>query len=217
MLNQATLLKGIRFRRPTPAEPWQRVPKVNLLDRPKRAVQPESLVRWGLALVILVFVFLAFGAVRGWNEAGDDIAVLQQQLVGERSSLALQTSLVDEAQEQIAALEAEREAAASPSQALAELRLDWESALSTLFAIDVEGVTVTSVTTRQIGDMRVDGTATTVTAMEAYRGRLRSTEDNLVLRSFNWSFAQRTASDGAEISVIVFSMEMDLEGAPGAS
>ncbi len=170
-----------------------------------------------MGLLILIFFYQAFSGIRGWNEAGDDISVLQQQVDGVRSILALQTSLVDEALEQIEVLEGERDAATADLRQLGESRRDWESALSTLFGINVEGVSLALVDTRQIGDIRVQGTATTVTVMEEYRSRLRGVEEDLVLRSFNWSITQTVNDEGDPVSRVNFTMELVLQEASGAA
>ena len=131
-------------------------------------------VRGFLVLILLVEAFLIQDQYRDRVAADQSIedtsakvqAVKKEVSAKEQEFEALQTQLT-QLQDQPAETQPEEPAIAS--------QVDWATALSALFGLRVEGVTLQAVSDRPEGQAEVvlDGTATGVAAMAEFQSRLR--------------------------------------------
>ena len=203
MLNRIAIRWPPWQRESAQREPWQRVPKVNLLARPTRRIPIEviSLLAFGVIAVILLLV--AYSAYQGMGDANDLVDARTTTLSQLRRDLINQQTLLDELQESIGLKKFELEEASRPSNVVETARLDWQRAFTTLFGIEASRIVVNSAETGDEGTLTLRGTADEVIDMERYQSEIRARADTLQLISLTWNLIEVAGTDDSPPSTFI--------------
>ena len=191
--------------------PWQQVPKVNLLERSPAGFNRLAYIRIWLAFLLIVTGVFAWSAQQSYTGSQADEAELHTRLTDVTRSRTTLEADVASIQTRIDNLVAQQGLALASAEALAEIRLDWEAALINLFAIQLPGVTLNSVSTTSAGAVTAVGTATDSLVMQEYQSQLRRLGGVLELVSIDWIVADRSVGNEPERTLVEFTAQLNVQ------
>lgn len=162
------------------AEPWVRVPQVNVLPR-RRAASRKGLARLGLvAAIVLIGAFLALQ----WTQGSDDrtrTEAVRKELQQVQVQVATGQQAVEELQAKVDAARAEVESAQASYQQLTSGKTNLYAGLNALLGSQVEGIRFDTVTVTPDGLVSLHGGADSVDAMGKFQARLRTISKEIKL------------------------------------
>ena len=189
-------------------EPFERVPRVNLLRTPRRAVPVAAYARAALVAVLLV---LLVGSYQAYARLGDATLARDEATAGtrrERSLLGTAQDEVEALQAQMVTLKNAEANQSDPVKAVEQAQVDWRRAMATLYSVRVSGVEVGAVGLSLRGEMEVTGGATTVAQMQEYQAGLRRVSGTLELLTIDWNVTQ--AKGDSEDGLVSFRASLRL-------
>ena len=212
MAIRGLLSKPLFQKAPAAKQPWQRVPKINLLGGQRAAFTSFTFMRWVLAAAIVIVAGVDYAVYNGRSDAEDKTVTVQAELADVRRDISSVEIPVNEVKSQLNDENERRNRTAKPATLVKEARIDWASALTRLHSVAVPGVEPGPIATQKDGVINTEGTAASVQAMEAYQNLLRRTGGNLRLVSLNWTAAEET-TQGVTKTVVrytaVFSVQKE--------
>lgn len=162
------------------ADPWSRVPRVNVLPR-RRAASRKGLARFVLVgVIVLIGAFLALQITQGSDDQTRTEAV-RKELQQVQVQVATGQQAIDELQAKVDAARAEAESAQASYQQLISGKSNLYGGLSALLGSQVEGVRYDTVTITPDGLVSLHGGAESVDAMSKFQARLRSISSEIKL------------------------------------
>ena len=195
---------------PAEKQPWQRVPKINLLGGQRATFTSVTLTRWVLAGAILIVVLVDYTVYNGKSDAEDKTLKLQTELTSVRRDLSSAEIPVNEVKSQFNDENERRTRTAKPATLVKEARIDWASALTRLHSTTIPGIEPGPIATQKEGVITTEGTASSVQVMEAYQSGLRRAGGNLRLVSLNWGAAEET-TQGITKTVVRYTAVLNVQ------
>lgn len=196
-------------------QPWRQVPVIDVFPGRRRTTPAAMYVRGFLVLILLVEAFLIqdqyrdrVAADQSIEDTGAEVQAVKVEVSAKEQVFeALQAQL-----DQLVLLQNKPAETQHEESAIAK-QVDWATALSALFGLRVEGVTLQAVSDRPEGQVEVvlDGTATGVAAMAEFQTRLRQGDHPFDLQTIDWERSGETLT----FTVVIKLMSEESTGGEG--